>query len=162
MNKNSIIKKVVVAVTIPLLLQVILFILMILSTGMIPVMKENRINSFRDSGNDKHRYIQDQMLQNWSSINRETKNINRRILNKLEEKGVSTSELNRNVDLSNEILTYISTYILNLATESYTTDTFIVFDTKEEGQENSTFAKKEFILRILIQQLNQKTIQTYI
>ena len=140
MNKNSIIKKVVVAVTIPLLLQVILFIVMILGTGMIPAMKENRINSFRESGNDKHRYIQDQMLQNWSSINRETKNINRRILNKLEEKGLSTSELNRNVDLSNEILTYISKHILNLATESYTTDTFIVFDTKEEGQENSTFA----------------------
>ena len=145
MNKNSIIKKVVVAVTIPLLLQVILFIVMILITGMIPAMKENRINSFRESGNDKHRYIQDQMLQNWSSINRETKNINRRILNKLEEKGLSTSELNRNVDLSNEILTYISKHILNLATESYTTDTFIVFDTKEEGQENSTFAKKEGI-----------------
>ena len=56
MNKNSIIKKVVVAVTIPLLLQVILFIVMILGTGMIPAMKENRINSFRESGNDKHRY----------------------------------------------------------------------------------------------------------
>mgnify|MGYP003196603309 CR=1 FL=1 len=109
MNKNSIIKKVVVAVTIPLLLQVILFIVMILGTGMIPAMKENRINSFRESGNDKHRYIQDQMLQNWSSINRETKNINRRILNKLEEKGLSTSELNRNVDLSNEI--YFKTYL---------------------------------------------------
>ena len=96
MNKNSIIKKVVVAITIPLLLQVILFILMILITGIIPTMKENIISSFRERGKDRHRYIQDQMLQSWSSINRKTKNINMNILNELEEKGLSTSELNSN------------------------------------------------------------------
>ena len=99
MNKNSIIKKVVVAITIPLLLQVILFILMILITGIIPTMKENIISSFRERGNDRHMYIQDQMLQSWSSINRKTKNINMNILNELEEKGLSTSELNSNVNI---------------------------------------------------------------
>ena len=145
MNKNSIIKKVAVAITIPLLLQVILFILMILITGIIPTMKENIISSFRERGNDRHRYIQDQMLKSWSSINRKTKNINMNILSELEEKGLSTSELNSNVNISNEILTDISFDILDLARRSYTTDTFIVFDTKEEGQENSTFAKKEGI-----------------
>ncbi|MDU6853767.1 MAG: EAL domain-containing protein [Zhenhengia sp.] len=145
MNKNSIIKKVVVAITIPLLLQVILFILMILITGIIPTMKENIISSFRERGNDRHRYIQDQMLQSWSSINRKTKNINMNILNELEEKGLSTSELNSNVNISNEILTDISFHILDLARRNYTTDIFIILDTKEEGQENSTFAKKEGI-----------------
>ena len=129
MNKNSIIKKVVVAITIPLLLQVILFILMILITGIIPTMKENIISSFRERGNDRHRYIQDQMLQSWSSINRKTKNINMNILNELEEKGLSTSELNSNVNISNEILTGISFHILDLARRNYTTDIFIILDT---------------------------------
>ena len=145
MNKNSITKKLAVAITIPLLLQVILFILMISGTGIIPPMKDNIINSFRDRGNDKHRYIQDQMLQNWSSINRQTKTVNMNILKNLEEKGLSTSELNSNVDISNEILTDISKYILGLVKNNYTTDIFIILDTKEEGQENIDLAEKEGI-----------------
>ncbi|MFR5170436.1 MAG: PDC sensor domain-containing protein, partial [Clostridium paraputrificum] len=145
MNKNSIIKKVAVAIIIPLVLQAILFMLMISGTGIIPPLRDNIINGFKDRGNDKHKYIQDQMLQNWSSINRQTETVNKHILRNLEKKGLSTSELNRNVDLSNEILKDVSKYILGLVKNNYTTDIFIILDTKNEGQENIDLAEKEGI-----------------
>ena len=152
MNKNSIIKKVAIAIVIPLFLQA--FLLIIPSIGIIYALKENALRSFKNRGNDKHIYIQNQMLQNLSNINMEVKNINASILESLENKGLSTDDLNSNYELSNEVLLNISEQFMYFATENYTTDIFLIFDTKGENKGDTELIEKEGIYICFLQYKN--------
>ncbi|MGG7177447.1 sensor domain-containing diguanylate cyclase [Clostridium paraputrificum] len=145
MKKNSIIRKVEIAVIIPILLQGCFFAIAIFRSSIIPALVDNTFNIFYDKVNNKQTYIEDQMLQNWSNINNQAEEINSYILNILENKGVSTKELNSNNSLSNEVLTDISEDIINMVHKNYTTDFFIVFDTVNENSDNLNVDKKEGI-----------------
>lgn len=142
MNKKSIIRKVELAVVVPLFLQACLFVFIILDSGAISDLRKNALNDFLDRGNDKHTYLKERMLQNWSHISREVEDINKYILDILESKGASTDVLNSNEGLADEVLSRISKNIMYIARENYITDVFLVLDTLEQDQGTSDLREK--------------------
>ena len=142
MNKKSIIRKVELAVVIPLFLQACLFVFTILDNGAMSDLRKNALNDFLERGNNKHTYFEEHLLQNWSHISREAEDINKYILDILESKDASTDVLNSNECLANEVLSRISKNIMYIARENYVTDVFLVLDTIEPEQGTSELREK--------------------
>lgn len=142
MNKSSIIRKVEIAVVIPLFLQACLFVVTILDSGTISALRENTFNHFRERENVKYTYLEDYISQNWRRISKEVEDINADILDILESKGASTEVLNSNDELANEVLGSIAEDIMDIAQKNDTTDIFLVLDTVEQDQGTSGLMEK--------------------
>lgn len=142
MNKSSIIRKVEIAVVIPLFLQAYLFVVTILDSGTISALRENTFNHFRERENVKYTYLEDYISQNWRRISKEVEDINADILDILESKGASTEVLNSNDELANEVLSSIAEDIMEIAQKNDTTDIFLVLDTVEQNQGTSDLMEK--------------------
>lgn len=142
LKKNSIKRKVLIAMIFTLIVQASLFLFTVLCSGIMNTLKENSFDLFNDRINEKSDFFENQMMKYWSSnISTSRDRINSYILKTLKEKGLSTDELNSDNLIANEILKDVSEDILSMLRQSHTTGAFIILDTKDK--EDSDLIKKE-------------------
>ena len=142
-RKNSIIKKIILLMMLALIIQSLLFVGIISISGIISKLNENTFNVLNDKVREKNSYLNNQMLQYWGNIDKNEEDINSYILNELNNKGVTTTELNKDSNLANEILIGVSNEVIAMLREHSVTGAFIVLDTDESNQNPNEDKKKE-------------------
>ena len=156
-KKNSIIKKIILLMMLILIIQSLLFVGIISISGIISKLNENTFNVLNDKVREKNSYLNNQMLQYWGNIEKNETIINSYILNELNNKGVTTTELNKDSNLANEILMGVSNEIIAMLREHSVTGAFIVLDTDENNQPKNEDKKKEgFYIRDLDPESNSQ------
>jgi len=110
------------------IVQVVLFVAVISSSGIIQVLKENSFDILDQKIESRGSYLQNEMVQHWSNIGESESLINSTILKKLESKGVKAEEISNNGELATELLKDVSDDLIFMLRKNYVTGSFLVLD----------------------------------
>ncbi|EKQ51342.1 MULTISPECIES: EAL domain-containing protein [unclassified Clostridium] len=131
-NRNSIIKKLLIPMIIIMIVQVFLYLSAISFSGIIEILRDNSFNILNQKIESRKNYLQNEMLQHWSNVGESESVINKAILSKLENRGLTVKDLKNNPKLSTELLNDISSDIIFMLRKNYVTGAFIILDNDSE------------------------------
>lgn len=131
-NKNSITRRLLVPMIIIVIVQVILFLSVIYSSGIIKILRENSFNILNQKIESRRNYLQNEMIQHWSNINESESIINSNILESLKKKGLTIDDIRGNSQISTELLNNVSNDVVFMLRKNCVTGAFLVFDTDSE------------------------------
>ena len=138
-NKNSIIRKLLIPMISVVLVQVILFVTVILSSGIIQILKENSFNILNQKIESRGNYLQNEMIQHWSNIGESESLINSTILKKVEDKGLKVDDIYNNGELATELLDDVSNDVIFMLRKNYVTGAFLIFDSDSKEKNGVYF-----------------------
>lgn len=138
-NRNSIIRKLLIPMIVIVIMQVVLFVSAILSSGIIDILQDNSFNILEQKIQSRSNYLQNEMLQHWSNVSESESLINNAILNKLENKGLTVNDLNNNVLLTTELLNDVSKDVIFMLRKNYVTGAFLILDNNSEEKSGLYF-----------------------
>ena len=127
-NKNSIIRKLLIPMISVVLVQVVLFVTVILSSGIIEILKDNSFNILNQKIESRSNYFQNEMMQHWSNIGESESIINSTILKKLESRGLTVEDLDNNGEVTTELLNDVSNDLVFMLRKNYVTGAFLILD----------------------------------
>ncbi len=131
-NKNSITRRLLVPMIIIVIVQVVLFISTIYSSGIIKILRENSFNILNQKVESRKDYLQNEMIQHWSNVGESETIINSSILEKLKRKGLTVNDLNSNSQITAELLNDISSDVVFMLRKNYVTGAFLILNTNSE------------------------------
>lgn len=138
-NKNSIIRKLLIPMISIVIVQVVLFIAVISSSGIIQVLKENSFYLLNQKIESRGNYLQNEMIQHWSNIGESESLINSTILKKLESKGLKTEEIANDGELATELLKDVSNDLIFMLRKNYVTGSFLILDSNSKEKSGLYF-----------------------
>lgn len=131
-NKNSITRRLLVPMIIIVIVQVVLFISTIYSSGIIKILRENSFNILNQKVESRKDYLKNEMIQHWSNVGESETTINSNILEKLKRKGLTVNDLNSNSQITAELLNDISSDVVFMLRKNYVTGAFLILNTNSE------------------------------
>jgi diguanylate cyclase (GGDEF)-like protein len=131
-NKNSIIRKLLIPMVIIVIVQVVLFVSAILFSGIIKILKDNSFNILNQKIQSKSNYLQNEMIQHWSNVSESESVINASILQKMENKGVTVKDLDKDTQFTKELLSEVSNDVIFMLRKNYVTGAFLILDNNSE------------------------------
>lgn len=131
-NKNSIVRKLIIPMTSVVLVQVILFVTVIFSSGIIQILKDNSFNILSQNIESRNNYLQNEMLQHWSNVGESESVINSTILQTLESKGLNVKDLSNNEKLATQVVGEVSSDVIFMLRKNYVTGVFLILDNNAE------------------------------
>lgn len=137
-SKNSIIKKLLIPMISVVVVQVVLFVTVISSSGIIQILKENSFNILNQKVESRGNYLQNEMIQHWSNVNEAEGVINSTILKKLQSKGLKTENIAEDGELATELLKDVSSDIIYMLRKNYVTGAFLILDS-DSNQKNGLY-----------------------
>ncbi len=131
-NKNSIIRKLLIPMVIVVLAQVVLFVSVVLLSGIVGILKNNSFNLLNQKIQSRGSYIQNEMIQHWSNVSESESLINANILHKLHSKGITVKDLDSNTQFTKELLEDVSSNLIFMLRKNYVTGAFLILDNNSE------------------------------
>ena len=138
-NKNSIIRKLLIPMISVVLVQVVLFVTVIFSSGIIQILKENSFNILNQKIESRGNYLQNEMVQHWSNVGESESLINSTILKKVESKGLKVDDIANNGELATELLCDVSNDVIFMLRKNYVTGTFLILDSNSKEKNGVYF-----------------------
>jgi hypothetical protein len=137
-SKNSIIKKLLIPMISVVVVQVVLFVTVISSSGIIQILKENSFNILNQKVESRGNYLQNEMIQHWSNVNEAEGVINSTILKKLQSKGLKTEDIADDGELATELIKEVSGDVIFMLRKNYVTGAFLILDSNS-NQKNGVY-----------------------
>lgn len=131
-NKNSIIRKLLIPMVIVVLAQVVLFVSVVLLSGIVGILKNNSFNLLNQKIQSRGSYIQNEMIQHWSNVSESESLINANILHKLHSNGITVKDLDSNTQFTKELLEDVSSDLIFMLRKNYVTGAFLILDNNSE------------------------------
>jgi len=121
------------------LVQVVLFVTVIFSSGIIQILKENSFNILNQKIESRGNYLQNEMVQHWSNVGESESLINSTILKKVESKGLKVDDIANNGELATELLCDVSNDVIFMLRKNYVTGTFLILDSNSKEKNGVYF-----------------------
>ncbi len=119
--------------------QVVLFVTVIGSSGIIQILKENSFSILNQKVESRGNYLQNEMIQHWSNVSEAEGIINSDILKKLQSKGLQTENIAEDGELATELLKEVSSDLIFMLRKNYVTGAFLVLDSNSKEKNGIYF-----------------------
>jgi diguanylate cyclase (GGDEF)-like protein len=121
------------------IVQVVLFVAVINSSGIIRILKENSCNILNQKVESRGSYLQNEMIQHWSNVSEAESLINSAILKKLGSKGLKTEDIANDGELATELLKETSNDVIFMLRKNYVTGAFLILDSNSKEKNGLYF-----------------------
>jgi len=136
LKSKSIKNKIFLAIVYSLIIQEVLFIFTITKGSIINEIRDNAFSSFENKVNKESLFVQTQMEKYWGDLDDTQEDISNYIEQALFNKKILPKEINKNEELSLEILSDISNKLLFILKKNYVTGAYLILDTENEEENN--------------------------
>lgn len=122
------------------LVQVVLVVTVIFSSGIIQILKENSFNILNQKIESRGNYLQNEMIQHWSNIGESESLINSTILKEIESKGLKVEDVANDGELATELLGSVSDDVIFMLRKNYVTGAFLILDSNSK-EKNGVYVR---------------------
>lgn len=131
-NKNSIARKLLIPMIVIVIVQVILFVGTIFTSGIVEILRNNSFNILNQKIELRKNYLENEMIQRWSNIGEYQEKINSRILENLKSRGMTVNDFDKNPQVATDSLKDISNELVYMLRKNYVTGAFIILNTDSQ------------------------------
>jgi len=121
------------------IIQTILFASATFLSGIRETLSNDSLNILNQKIELRQSYLQNEMLQHWSNVNESESIINSTILKKLKGKGLTVKDLEKNEQLSTELLSDVSSDLIFMLRKNYVTGAFLILDNDSQDKSGLYF-----------------------